>query len=269
MTTTSSEANAGAIVLVAALPRELARLARQVGVRSISNKAGVLLQEGKTGARGRSVLLVTAGIGPERAVLAVAAAVAHGPVGALLSVGLAGACDPGLVPGSVIAASTVIDTRSGERFGTYPLFDPGPDPAPRMGASGGGRVPLAGLVTGILVTSPQIAGVAEKRRLYQSYGAAAVDMEAATVARLARGQSIPFGALKAISDEHDVDLSHLSSFTDSQGRFRTGAFALETAVRPQHWRSTIQLGRNTKTALDHLTGAMHRAISKVLAEEAP
>ena len=187
------------------------------------------------------MVLATAGMGAERVALAVAAALAHGPVATLLSVGFAGACDPSLSPGNVIEASLVIDSRSGERFpadASFEVADPG-----------------------ILVSSTHIAGIGEKGRLRETYHAAAVDMEAATVARLARAHGIRFGALKAISDEHDLDLTALSAFTDAQGHFRTGAFALHTLLRPHQWRATANLGRNSKSALAALTSALHRVLT--------
>jgi adenosylhomocysteine nucleosidase len=101
--------------------------------------------------------------------------------------------------------------------------------------------------------------------LAATYGAVAVDMEAATVARLALANGIRFRAIKAISDGHDTELSHLSKFGGAHGSFRTGAFALYTAVRPWTWGGAIELGRNSTKAIadleQHLkfTLALHKA----------
>ena len=226
-----------ALAIIAALPRELSLLAANLDAKTISNQDGILLQSGSL-ANGCPILLVTAGMGSGRVALAVAAALAHGPVDTLLSVGLAGACDPQLTPGTVLEASLVIDTQSGERFT--------PD------------LPLGATLTGTLVTTPKIAGPTEKQRLRATYNAAIVDMEAAMVARLARAHNIRFAALKSISDDHAADLSHLVRFAGTRGHFRTGAFALHTAVRPHRWRPTVSLGRNTNLALRALTGAIHQ-----------
>ena len=241
MSLDSSRQRGGTIGVIAALPRELDMLARDLGAVPVMESKGLLLQTASMNIGSCPMVLATAGMGAERVALAVAAALAHGPVATLLSVGFAGACDPSLNPGNVIEASLVIDSRSGERFQTDAIFESTP--------------------SGILVTSSQIAGIAEKQRLHETYHAAAVDMEAATVARLARAHGIRFGAFKAISDEHDLDLTALSAFTDAQGHFRTGAFALHTLLRPQQWRATANLGRNSKSALAALTSALHRALS--------
>ena len=74
-----------------------------------------------------------------------------GPVSQLISVGLAGACDPAVAVGSVLEATEVIDVRSGERFAT-------------VAADNDKRT---------LVTGSSIAGVREKARLFEAYRAAA------------------------------------------------------------------------------------------------
>ena len=235
------------LAIIAALPRELATLARALRATRVRSSAGILVQTAPLGATSDSILLITAGMGAHRASLAFASALAHGPVHTLLSVGLAGACDPNVKPGSVLEPNLVIDSRSGERF----------TPRAHLGIA----------APGTLVTASAIASPSEKSRLRQTYNAAAVDMEAATVARLARAHGIPFAALKAISDEHTVDLTHLTHFTGSQGNFRTAAFVLHTALRPHRWRSTAQLGSQTKTALNMLTSAIHQFIATHLSEQ--
>lgn len=230
------------LAIIAALPRELSLLSRRLRATTVSKSNGVLLQTAARGSQS-SILLLSAGMGPQRVALAVAAALAHGPVDALLSVGLAGACDPALLPGSVLAATLVVDVRSGERYTPAVNFN----------------LPSRG----VLVTAPEIAGAHEKERLHRSYSALAVDMEAATVARLARAHGIRFGALKAISDEHSVDLTHLSRFTGPRGHFRAAPFALHTALRPHLWQPTLRLGRNSGVALEALTRALQQHLAEL------
>ena len=87
-----------------------------------------------------------------------------------------------------------------------------------------------------------------------------VDMEAATVAKLARARGLPFRAIKAISDEHDFELEALNHFADQRGQFRTAAFALHAAMRPALWKSTMQLGRASAEAIRALDQAVLRLI---------
>jgi adenosylhomocysteine nucleosidase len=129
----------------------------------------------------------------------------------------------------------VIDSRTGERFGAQsdgPQFEQ------------------------VLVTTDAIVGVREKARLFTSYHAAAADMEAATVARLARAHGLEFRAIKAISDEADFEMEGLARFATADGQFREGAFALSTALRPRQWSKAIALARNSSKALSALTDAL-------------
>ena len=101
-----------------------------------------------------------------------------------------------------------------------------------------------------------IAGIAEKRRLVESYGAVMVDMEAACVARLAQAHGLAFGAIKAISDASGVSLDGMERFATADGRFREMAFARHVALRPHRWRSAVRLGRDSARALRALTTAV-------------
>jgi adenosylhomocysteine nucleosidase len=211
------------IAIIAALPREIVGLVRGTKPDSELLRRGVHLH-----LLGDAVI-VAAGMGAGRVTLAVQAAVAAGSVECLISVGLAGSCMPGLRPGAVVEADRVIDARTGERFLTVGVGE-----------------------NFLLVTSDSIASVKEKARLGESYGAAMVDMEAATVARLAGAHGVAFRAIKAISDAHDFELASLSRFATAQGHFRTGAFALHTALRPHTWPKTVRLGRDSNRALTGL-----------------
>ncbi len=108
----------------------------------------------------------------------------------------------------------------------------------------------------VLATAAAIASVTEKARLHSAYGAVAVDMEAATVGRLARAHGLAFRAVKGISDAHDFELASLDRFATKHGHFRTRAFALHTALRPHRWGKTMHLGRNSNRALAALTALL-------------
>jgi adenosylhomocysteine nucleosidase len=215
------------IAIIAALPREIAGLVRGVGADAALVRRGVHLYR-----VGESVV-VAAGMGELRAGIAVEAALAAAKVDTLISVGLAGACSARLAAGAVAEATVVVDAMTGERFATDCEGD-----------------------VGVLVTTQTIAGVKEKARLAASYGAALVDMEAAAVGRQARARGLGFRAIKAVSDGHDFELAALGKFAGKHGSFRTGAFALHTAVRPHLWGKTMQLGRDSGRALRRLDAVL-------------
>ena len=72
---------------------------------------------------------------------------------------------------------------------------------------------------------PVIADEREKQRLWATYGAVMVDMESATVARMAQQRGIPMCCIKAVSDEAEAVLPdcecRLSTRTGSCGWWRS------------------------------------------------
>ena len=206
--------------IIAALPREVKHLVRGWHTQRLPNRTIVYTND--------FAVVACAGMGSARAILAVQAAMAVKPVTALLSVGLAGACDPSLRVADIVRAGVVVDTQSGERYSNSQFKQ-------------------------ILVSAPSIASVKEKQRLYESYRASAVDMEAATVARIAQAHDLDFQAIKVISDEASFELQELARFATQDGQFRELAFAAYSAARPRLWPKLFQLAGNSKRALQSLT----------------
>lgn len=219
------------IAIIAALPREIAGLVRGTRADPELRQRSIHLH------RIDGAVVVAAGIGASRVSLALDAALRTEGIDLVVSTGLAGACSPELHAGEVVEATTVVDARTGER---YPC--------------------AVAAAQRVLVTTETIAGIHEKARLRESYDAALVDMEAATVARLALARGLSFRAIKGISDAHDFEMESMNRFADARGHFRTGAFALHTAVRPQNWSSAVRLGRESNRALAKLWSELHRLI---------
>jgi len=212
-----------AIGIIAALPREVAPLVKGWKCERLPGGRTVYLRE--------NAVVACAGMGSSRVGLAVSAARALLPLTELISVGLAGACDPRLKIGDVVRPGVVIDRNTGERF-------------------------LDDRYERVLVSSSAILSVAEKERLRIAYDAAAVDMEAATVARLARAHGLGFRAVKVISDTAEFNMSGLAGFATEEGQFREGAFALHAAVRPWMWGRLIGLAKNSGRAVKALNQAL-------------
>lgn len=211
------------VAILAALPREIRGLVKGLKPVPELRAQGVWLY------RTERAVVVTAGMGAARVSAAFDAARRQASIGEVVSVGLAGACTAATEAGAVLAATLVIDARTGERFRT-----------------------MQDSAECVLVSTEAIASVQEKARLAASYGAAMVDMEAATAARLALAHGLPFRAVKAISDPHDFELESLGQFAGKNGQFRTAAFALHTALRPRTWGQAATLGRNSNRALTAL-----------------
>lgn len=182
-------------------------------------------------------VLVCAGIGSAAARRAAEAAIAlYAPI-AVYSVGFAGALESVRKVGDVIVPARVINSGDGSSV----ALDSG---------------------HGVLITFGTVAGPEQKRKLRESFGAQAVDMEAAAVARSAEARGVPFKAVKVISDEVDFEFPEMERFVDAEGNFREGQFALFAAVRPWLWRRVFRMARNGQVA----ARALCEQIRKIVGE---
>jgi adenosylhomocysteine nucleosidase len=166
-----------------------------------------------------------AGAGQSAATRAFAAVESEAPVDLVFSVGWAGALDRNVLPGKAYNVAGVIDVRTGERF--------------RCDA-GAGSLWLA--------TSPKVADFSEKLRLASTYQAALVDMEAASIGRLAQMRGIPFYCFKGVSDAFDAKMPDFNRFIAPNGQFQTARFALYALLKPWYWPALVKMGENSRKA---------------------
>jgi adenosylhomocysteine nucleosidase len=170
-----------------------------------------------------STVLVCGGMGAEAARRATEAAIALYHPQRVQSVGFAGALDPALKVGAIFVPERVIDASDGSSVETH-----------------GGA--------GVLVTFGSVAGAEQKKNLAAAYGAQAVDMEAAAVARGASAHGVRFSAVKAISDEAGFVFPDMDRFVDSNGRFRQTGFLVHAGIRPWLWSRVLELAANAAKA---------------------
>jgi adenosylhomocysteine nucleosidase len=219
------------IAIIAALERELQPLVKTWRKNAVQH-------DGRNFAFYESnyAVAVCGGIGAESARRAAEVAVRNYSPEILISAGLAGALTPELHVGETIFPAVVIDTGDGSRHETAI-----------------GPAPLAKTAVGrtVLATYSDVATSAQKHQLAKSYGAHAVDMEAAAVARAAESHNLLFISVKAVSDELDFEISGLGRFVRN-GQFQNGAFVGYIVVRPWLWLATLRLARNTKLASENL-----------------
>jgi adenosylhomocysteine nucleosidase len=226
------------IAIIAALPGELKPLVRKwqrVSTNISGAKKWILSRDADTW------IAVCAGMGAEAALRAHAAAVSDGPVDMLLSVGWAGSLCAEVPPGTVQVPTVVIDAQTGEQFSL-----------------------TEGKRKWRLVTTPRVADDVGKMRLAATYpGAVLVDMEAATVARLAAMHEIPLLCIKGISDAAGATLPDLNPFINQRGQMQMARFIAYIAIRPRYWPSLLHLGKNSARAAN----AMRDLILKFMKEK--
>jgi adenosylhomocysteine nucleosidase len=183
-------------------------------------------------------IAVCAGMGKQAAERACAIAAQHGPLDALVSIGWAGALSCGMKPGSAYVMSEVVDALTGEAFPSNISF---------------GHENAVALK---LVSIDHVAQAAEKRRLAESFRAVLVDMEAITVARIARRQGIGFYCLKAVSDIATETLPDFSAYTDNLGHLRLPALLAYVAIRPRFWPGLARIGKNGRQGAIAIAAAL-------------
>jgi len=207
------------VAILAALPGELKPLVK--GWR-FEKSGSVSLWTGRIGSL--DVIAACAGAGQPCATRAFAEVERRGAIDHLVSWGWVGALHEQFEPGKAYRCSLVIDQQTGERFATV---DPG---------------------EAILVTSPRVADEAEKQRLAASYQAGLVDMEAASIARLAAMRGIRFSCLKGVSDGFHDHLPDFNRFLGPDGQMRMGKLVLSAILHPHWWPALMRMGENSSRA---------------------
>lgn len=186
----------------------------------------------------KDVVLVCGGIGGDSARRATEAVIVLYHPASVQSVGLAGALDPKLKVGMIFSPRWVVDVRDSRRVDT---------------AKG----------DGVLVSASEIADVTQKAKFARAYGAQAVDMEAASVARGAEAHGLPFSAIKAISDESDFVMPPMNEFISHDGAFRATSFVLFTAFRPWLWGKMLRLGMDSARAVRALCAELTKEMRTI------
>jgi adenosylhomocysteine nucleosidase len=185
--------------------------------------------------QGRRLVCVANGPGFQLVSKAVEAAAERERFDSVVSTGFCGGLDPMLQVGDLVEVSAVLDVASGER---YPCRRITANPSPA-----------------VLASLDRVAETAtEKAALRHTTGAAAVEMEAAIVARFAARLRALFYCVRAVSDTATHSFSiPLNAMRDAEGRFNKPRIVLQALRRP--WSripGLLQLDRNCALAENRL-----------------
>jgi adenosylhomocysteine nucleosidase len=220
------------VAIVAALEREVRLLMREwrVNERDVNGRRFRFFEKD-------DFVLVCGGIGAAAARRAAEAVIAIYAPKVIYSVGFAGALDPGLKVGSIVRPRRVVNAGDGSSIN----LDRG---------------------EGVLVSFGSVASPEQKASLRDSFGAQAVDMEAAAVARAAEVRGVEFAVVKVISDEFDFRFPSTERFVDSNGQFLEGRFAWFAALRPWLWPQVARLAGNSNRASRVLSDWLRKMIAE-------
>ncbi|HUZ12202.1 MAG TPA: hypothetical protein VMU93_05075 [Caulobacteraceae bacterium] len=168
-----------------------------------------------------------------------------GGLAGVVSFGLCGALDPALEIGDVLVGEAV-------SAGAEVIAADAEWSRRLLGA-------LAGALPARFAGAERpIASVPEKAELRRRTGAAAVDMESASVARLARRSGTPFAVLRAVSDTARRPLPSAARVgLGPDGRPAMGAVLASLAARPWQVGALIRTALEAEAALRALERARH------------
>ena len=220
----------------------------------------------------------------------VAALLDAAPCSLLVSLGFAGALDPSLRPGDLIAAEGF--TRApplshrrplrnftgpvGSRFRGNDLVacigeerHSAPRPDSRLRGNGG-RLCLhrerdgarAGATAGaILTVDAPLLTPAAKRRAREASGAMAVDMEGRWIADAAAARGVPLISVRAIVDEADFAIPSFAAAIAADGGRREWARTIRAAANPLEARRILALALRARKAARSLRRAADAILS--------
>jgi adenosylhomocysteine nucleosidase len=191
--------------------------------------------------RNAGFMIKVGGGTPYGAELAAEALAKDGAQG-LISFGLAGGLKPGLVAGSIVVPTAVLE---GNRV--YPA-----DYALLSFLGGSTGAPI--------YAGQKIAESAhDKALIYRRARPDAIDLESGAVARVAQARGLPFAVLRAVADPWDADLppAAMIALKDDGGLDLLGV-ARSIARRPWQIKGLLALGRAAKLARGALMGRLEK-----------
>ncbi len=216
------------LVFVAAERRELVGLL--VHVDEI-RKPGWPLDFARTGRlMDREVALVANGPGPKLAGEAVDLVREREKMHALVSSGFCGGLQPWLQVGDIFVATEIVGVAAASAPSCARAFK-----------------------TGKLLSVDRVVSTAAEKAELGLRGADAVEMEAAAVAARAIQWSIPFFAVRVVTDTCDQDFGlDFNRMRSDDGRFSTAKILMEGMRRPTVLPELIKLNKITKRAAQAL-----------------
>jgi adenosylhomocysteine nucleosidase len=170
----------------------------------------------------------------------------------VLSAGFAGALQRGFQIGDIILATEVADLHGNRWPATWPGALP----------PGEWRPPLH---RGRLLSVAHLVGRPEdKQELGRQHDAVAVDMETGAVARVCSARSVPFGCVRAISDDVETRLSPQLLALLTGGRVAPLRVLTTVARTPALAGELWQLARHTRQAARQLATALGELLTLTL-----
>jgi adenosylhomocysteine nucleosidase len=205
------------------------------------------------------VLVLVTGVGPKKATAAINWLLSSPVLGSVpyrpklvVSAGFAGSLNPRHPVGNIILANEIVD-ESGK---SWPATWPGELPAGEWRPT---------LHRGKILSIPEIvSSSAKKNSLGTQYNALAVEMESAVIAQACAKAEVPFGCVRAISDDASTDLSPKLVSLISSGGISPWRLLTGLASSPGLAIELRKLAKNTQLAANQLATALGELLTLTL-----
>lgn len=191
---------------------------------------------------GNTGFMVAVGGGTPEGAARAAKQLLTGGATALISFGLAGGLKPGLVAGSIVVPTAVLE---GNRVypADYALMS-------FLGGSTGAPI-YAGQK---IAATPH-----DKQLIFRRSRPDAIDLESGGVARVAQARGLPFAVLRAVADPWDTELPPVAMIALSDdGRMNFAAIARSVLRHPGQIKGLIALGQAAKAARAALVSRLQK-----------
>ena len=204
MPESTSERGPRGIAIVYALREELKPILKESRIGTRILKGSATLEKAEF--RNVPVVFCRTGLGISNAREATERLIEYSRPSLILSVGWAGAANAELATGDVVLPSEIVSETSPDRFV--------PDKTARSELERLIREEQIPYQTGPLMTLSKLGGISAKEEAGQK-GAAATDMETATIATVAEKSRIPFVSLRVIFDTLEEELPFSTPFDEN------------------------------------------------------
>ncbi|ENZ04051.1 MTA/SAH nucleosidase [Clostridium thermobutyricum] len=196
------------IGIISAMSEELELLLNDMEIEEKTHKANMTFHKGKVW--GKDVVAVVSGIGKVNAAVCTQILISEYKVNSVINVGVAGGIGKDIYPGDVVVAENLVQhdmdtTVFGDAHGQIPRLDTFDFTCDkelvRLAKLACDEIKEINTFSGRIVSGDQfIASVDKIKWLESEFGAAACEMEGASIAHVCYLNSIPFVIIRSISD---------------------------------------------------------------------
>jgi adenosylhomocysteine nucleosidase len=194
----------------------------------------------------QSLVLVRSGVGKQRAEDSAIQVIDRFKPKVLISIGYAGAVQPGLNVGDLMIADSILEENESRKYVPDPIWLDRSRNIPCTDST-------KAVVGGLLTVNKVIHGPIEKERLGEKYNVQAVEMETSAIARIAEDKALPFLSVRVISDRMDQELLDSSSFLGSDGEISTLKAGWYVLTHPSSLKNALSLRTQTQFATQTMT----------------